>query len=44
MYDPFPKIVDFEKDSATYDYKDEYFLTVEVTDPDTGEALIGDFS
>ena len=44
MYDPSPKITEFEKDSVTYDYKDEYFLTVEFTDPDTGEALIGDFS
>ena len=44
MYDPSPKISDFEKDSVTYDYKDEYYVTVEFTDPDTGEALIGDFS
>ena len=44
MYNPSPKITEFEKDSVTYDYKDEYFLTVEFTDPDTGEALIGDFS
>mgnify|MGYP001161349142 FL=1 len=44
MYDPSPKITKFKKDSVTYDYKDQYFLTVEFTDPDTGEALIGGFS
>lgn len=44
MYDPSPKILDFEKDSVTYDYKDAYFVKVEFTDPDTGESLIGGFS
>ena len=44
MYDPFPKITEFEKDSVTYDYKDAYYVTVEFTDSDTGESLIGDFS
>ena len=43
-YDPSPKITKFKKDSVTYDYKDQYFLTVEFTDPDTGESLIGGFS
>ena len=32
MYDPSPKISDFEKDSVTYDYKDAYYVTVEFTD------------
>ena len=44
MYDPSPKITEFEKDSVTFDYKDAYYVTVEFTDPDTGESLIGDLS
>ena len=44
MYDPSPKITEYEIDSVTYIHKDEYFLTVEFIDPDTGEALLGDFS
>ena len=44
MFDPSLKIMDFEKDSVTYDYKDAYFVTVEFTDPATGESLIGGFS
>ena len=44
MYDPSPKITKIIKNGVTYGYKDQYFLMVEFTDPDTGEDLIGGFS
>ena len=43
MYDLSPKVVDFEKNPAMYDYKDVYWVKVKFTDPDTGKDLIGDF-
>ena len=43
MYDTSPKILDFEKSSTMYGYKDMCWVRAKFTDPDTGEELIADF-
>ena len=43
MYDPSPKVLDFEKSSKEYNDEHWYWVQVKFTDPDTGEDLIADF-
>ena len=43
MYEPSPKILDFEKSSKEYNDEYWYWVQVKFTDPDTGEDLIADF-
>ena len=44
MYNPSPKILDFEKSAKEYNDEYWYWVQVEFTEADTGESLIGDFS
>ena len=43
MYDPFLKVLDFEKSAKEYNDEHWYWVQVEFTEPDTGEKLIADF-
>ena len=43
MYNPSPKILDFEKSAKEYNDEYWYWVQVEFTEPDTGEKLIADF-